>query len=608
MQINVLRSPGAEETTAITFHNYEGNPTNWWYSTPEEVVLDGSRSSTLQDAWPRPPERAIVNREGGSLEAQDFHRSQCRRSVRQRTAVSRHTGLSGAQGQRRSIAARTDCRCDAEIPGCLADETDLAGRRRGPLTRSPESEPTIDAARLIRRTHEYPHFLLVSHFRARGFFIRVRHRDALGNITSRTGIGAYTYDTTRKHRLLSAGTNTYSYDNNGNVTAKNGQPITWYSYNLPRLISSTGSNSSEFFYAPDRSRWKQVASYGGTAEQTIYIGGLVEKVTRGSVTSWKHYVAGADAMVAEVIRRSNGTNETVYLLKDHLGSTEVVTNSSGGQMSRLAYGAQGARRNGTTWSGAPSSTELTTITNTTRRGYTSHEMLDNLSLVNMNGRIYDPDIGRFLSADPLVQAPGFTQSFNRYSYAWNNPLRYTDPSGFSAADEFPCKIGCLRDWGDPELPGWWTPGLPFLSINHGGPRHHYSPRRVASGVPRSTSAYVATTENGNALDTISVVNTAADVLIPGKSFSDSAVAAFQEGRYAYGAVSYGAATLDVYMAVATLGVSTALQSGARSIARAASVGAVKVRGARVRYTDEIALGLTETASGRATGVARSCAG
>lgn len=72
VQIDVLRSPGAEETTSITFYNYESNPTNWWYSTPEEVVLDNTRSSMLQDAWPRPPERAIVTRDIGSLKLRIF--------------------------------------------------------------------------------------------------------------------------------------------------------------------------------------------------------------------------------------------------------------------------------------------------------------------------------------------------------------------------------------------------------------------------------------------------------------------------------------------------------------------------------------------------------
>jgi beta-fructofuranosidase len=72
VQINVLRSPESEETTSITFYNYAGNPTNMWYLTPEEVVLDNSRSSTLPDVWSRPPERAIVNRDGNSLKLRIF--------------------------------------------------------------------------------------------------------------------------------------------------------------------------------------------------------------------------------------------------------------------------------------------------------------------------------------------------------------------------------------------------------------------------------------------------------------------------------------------------------------------------------------------------------
>ena len=67
---------------------------------------------------------------------------------------------------------------------------------------------------------------------------------------------------------------------------------------------------------------------------------------------------------------------------------------------------------------------------TTLRGYTGHEMLDSVSLIHMNGRVYDPDLGRFLSADPVIQFPGYSQSYNRYSYVLNNPLSYTDPSGF----------------------------------------------------------------------------------------------------------------------------------------------------------------------------------
>jgi RHS repeat-associated protein len=73
-------------------------------------------------------------------------------------------------------------------------------------------------------------------------------------------------------------------------------------------------------------------------------------------------------------------------------------------------------------------------TPSTNRGYTGHEHLDrgHLGLIHANARIYDPTLGLFLSPDPFIQAPHYTQSHNRYSYTFNNPLKYTDPSGYTA--------------------------------------------------------------------------------------------------------------------------------------------------------------------------------
>ena len=66
-----------------------------------------------------------------------------------------------------------------------------------------------------------------------------------------------------------------------------------------------------------------------------------------------------------------------------------------------------------------------------RTGLTGHEALDKTGITHMNGRLYDPAIGRFLNADPFVQSPGFSQSHNRYSYVMNSPTGFTDPSGYS---------------------------------------------------------------------------------------------------------------------------------------------------------------------------------
>lgn len=71
VQLNVLRSPGAEEQTSITFYNYDRKLT-YWYDTQGEIVLDGSRSSTLKDVWVRPPERAIMSRGDEMLKIRVF--------------------------------------------------------------------------------------------------------------------------------------------------------------------------------------------------------------------------------------------------------------------------------------------------------------------------------------------------------------------------------------------------------------------------------------------------------------------------------------------------------------------------------------------------------
>ena len=138
--------------------------------------------------------------------------------------------------------------------------------------------------------------------------------------------------------------------------------------------------------------------------------------------------------MATYTRRATGTplEDTFYFTHDHLGSIDSVTNQSAVMQVRLSFDALGKRRNEAGWSGAVPSGDWTKIAATTRRGYTEHELIDNLTLTHMNGRVYDQTIGRFASADPFVQAPFYSQSLNRYAYVWNNPLTLIDPSGFGA--------------------------------------------------------------------------------------------------------------------------------------------------------------------------------
>ena len=109
----------------------------------------------------------------------------------------------------------------------------------------------------------------------------------------------------------------------------------------------------------------------------------------------------------------------------YLASFDKVTNSSGTVVDSYSFDAWGNRRSVSDWTAAE-----TGITHLFSRGFTGYEHLDEFGLINMNGRCYDPLLGRILSPDPLLQNPFDIQNFNRYSYCLNNPLMYIDPSGY----------------------------------------------------------------------------------------------------------------------------------------------------------------------------------
>ena len=156
----------------------------------------------------------------------------------------------------------------------------------------------------------------------------------------------------------------------------------------------------------------------------IVVGGNYERVTASGTTQHKLYI-GDYALVTQ-----NGSTSTVsYLLRDHLGSLTAVLDKTGNVLEKLSYDAWGKRRN-LNGSGINLSVLYAFKPQFSERGYTGHKHVDSMGLIHMNGRVYDPVIARFLSADPIIQAPSNLQSLNRYSYVINNPLSYTDPSGY----------------------------------------------------------------------------------------------------------------------------------------------------------------------------------
>jgi RHS repeat-associated protein len=283
-----------------------------------------------------------------------------------------------------------------------------------------------------------------------------------GNITSRSDVASgatWTYSTTQKHAVTEAGSSAfvYSYDANGNALTRQGSSIGWTSYNYPTAVNAGSGSTAEsvaFSYGPDRQRWQQVYTGNSTSETTDYVGRLLEVVTSGGVTNYRHYVYAGSGQVAVYSRTSSGTNTFNYVLSDHQGSASDLTSSTGTSVVNESFTPYGLRRNPTTWSGAASNSDLTTAAGITRQAYTFQTQMGLwMGMNHMNGRVQDSMIGRFLSADPYIPDATNTQSYNRYSYVNNNPLTLIDPTGF---DSKSCPTtGCPGGVaGTPEQSSW----------------------------------------------------------------------------------------------------------------------------------------------------------
>jgi len=280
----------------------------------------------------------------------------------------------------------------------------------------------------------------------------------------------------------------YSYDAKGRMTTEHAgtnlaltplREIAYTSFDQPRFIQHWGAAalSSDvgalddgvtpwdqvctlrFYFGPGMQRLIQVKHKGALVTKVLSLGGYeIRETTSGSLTG---------TMIEREERSSFGngtrvkrwtvTSPTVpvityeFAAKDHLGSDTATFDSSSqlqaqrghlkaGEVQkseRQSYDAWGARRDGETWAPAaghlgqavPGQPSEERLGSNVPRGYTGHEMLDDVGLIHMNGRLYDAALGRMCAADRDVQAPDLAQNYNRYSYVLNNPMNATDPSG-----------------------------------------------------------------------------------------------------------------------------------------------------------------------------------
>ena len=401
--------------------------------------------------------------------------------------------------------------------------------------------------------------------------------DALGNVSYKSDVGNYTYDPIKKHQVTASSNGwTFGYDNNGNMTSGRNATISWTSFNYPSSIAN-GSDTSTFSYTPDRQYWRQISNYtSGGAATTIYVGGLLEKVSTSAGTDFRHVIRTGGSSII-VSRKSSGANTVSYLTSDHLGSSSAITDSAGGILVNTSFDAFGKRR-GSNWSGSPSAGDWTAIASSTRRGYTDHSTLDNLSLIHMNGRVYDPLLGRFISADPFIPDPGSTQSYNRYSYVKNSPLTLIDPSGFTDSDPQPGNR-CGPPGSQCNLPPVCTQGGCIMYQSSQLPNGSNIAAGVNGKLIAAADAYnLAMEAMGKATrDAIAGASRAADFVVPGWATSKVADQAFADGRYGQFAGLIVLGLGEMALSVGTGNTSTVTIAGGR-VAEAAAVRGVSVLG------------------------------
>ena len=259
----------------------------------------------------------------------------------------------------------------------------------------------------------------------KGLNVHTQKYDSRGRILDNSQLGEYQYSAGKNYVLDSivlnaAGVKYYTEHAKQTVA-----------YNMDRKavsVHEVGFGRADFAYNADMQRIH--AWYGGEEEaledrtyEKHYSSLFPAEITKNNETGKTdivHYIGG-DAYTAPMAK----INDTMhYLHRDHLGSILAISDSSGAVVEERQFGAWGEvdffKKNGQ---------EADFSESILPRGFTGHEHFAEITLIHMNGRMYDPLMHRFLSPDNYIQDPYNTQSYDRFGYVWNNPLILTDPSG-----------------------------------------------------------------------------------------------------------------------------------------------------------------------------------
>lgn len=279
--------------------------------------------------------------------------------------------------------------------------------------------------------------------------------DAKGKITQ-NNVGTYNYTVTGKayqNNSITLTPQALSYyqnrGNGANSAPRLGLEVTYNTFKSPVTIKEPGRDGNyidylSFTYNDGNDR--STMFYGGGQEDKLlrplrkhYSGDGTMEIKENRATGTIEFVTyiGGDGYSAPVVLKSDGvTQNYLYLHRDYQGSILAVTDNAGAIVEKRLFDAWGALLKVENAAG----TDLGILT-VLERGYTGHEHLQSVGIINMNGRLYDPKLHRFLQPDNFIQDPENTQNYNKYGYVLNNPLKYTDPSGEFAEIGFLAAVG-----------------------------------------------------------------------------------------------------------------------------------------------------------------------
>lgn len=339
--------------------------------------------------------------------------------------------------------------------------------------------------------------------------------DSKSNKVDVSSVGKFQYNTSRPYAIEQV----TPY---GTSIPLRMQSVTYNGLSRPGSITEN-NNVATFTYNNQGNRLKMNIKNNGKDVVNHYYFDYKYEIETGASGTKEFLYLGGDAYSANAVYvRQGGTWSVHYLGRDYLGSITHIINSAGNLIQELSYDAWGQLRNPANHVIYTNGSEPTLFLG---RGYTGHEHLTLFGLINMNARLYDSALGCFLSPDPYVQAPNLSINFNRYLYANNNPLKFTDPNGEffwipvligAAVGAYMGGVvandGCFNptkwDWSSGKTWGYMLGGAVI-----GGASGYLGATVAASGMPMANTAGLAASSLSNSLGMNIITNGAIPISI-----------------------------------------------------------------------------------------------